>query len=159
MSAQTSYDRLMDPRIHGSLNDLNDNEIQSGVAEEALPVGIAVKRGTDKESQLLKATATDFLGVAVRDLHREGVLNTGSLDYKVEENVSVLRSGRINLTCPSGCTAGDPVNYVDATGVIDAGAAAAGETQVGGAEWETTTAAGEVGIVRFKGEVTLTAGS
>ena len=159
MSAQLTYERLMDPRIHGALNDLNNAEVSSGVAEEALPVGIAVKRGTDKEKQLLKATATDFIGVAIRDLHREGVINTNSLDYKVEENVSVLRRGRINLTCAAGCTAGDPVKYADATGVLDAGTAGVGETQIGGATWETTTAAGEVGIVRFEGEVTLTAGS
>ena len=159
MSAQLTYSRNTDSRIHGSLNDLNDNEIQSGVAEAALPVGIAVKRGTDKEAELLLATATNFLGVAIRDLHREGAINTGSLNYAIGENVSVLRSGRINLTCAAGCTAGDPVNYVDATGVIDAGVAGVGETQIGGAEWETTTVAGQVGIVRFKGEVTLTAGS
>ena len=109
MTAQTSYSRTIDPRIHGSLNDLNENEVSSGVAEEALPVGIAVKRGTDKEKQILKATATAFIGVAIRDLHREGVINTGVLDYIIGENVSVLRTGRINLVCPTGCTAGDPV--------------------------------------------------
>ena len=158
MSVQLSYSRDMDPRIHGSLNDLNNNEVQSGAAEAAIAVGVAVKNGT-AEGQVLTATATDFIGVAIRDISREGVLNTGSLDYIAEENVSVLRSGRINLTCPAGCSVGDLVNYVDATGVIDAGAAAAGETQIGGATWETTTAAGEVGIVRFKGDLTLTAGS
>jgi len=154
MSVQTSYSRLMDPRIHGTLNDLNDNEIQSGAAEVAIPVGIAVANGT-AEGQVVLASDADFLGIAIRDLRREGVINTGNLDYLVEENVSVLRSGRINLTCPTGCTVGDPVNFVDATGVIDAGAPVAGETAIGGATWETTTAAGEVGIVRLPDSVTI----
>jgi len=158
MPAQTSYSRLHDARVHGSLNDMNDNEIQSGSAEVAIPIGIAVARGT-ADDQVVLASAVDFLGVAIRDLSLEGLITTQVISYKIGDIVSVLRSGRINLACPTGCTAGDPVNFVDATGVIDAGTAVAGETQVGGATWETTTAAGDVGIVRFKGEVTLTAGS
>lgn len=154
MAVQTSYDRLIDPRIHGTLNDLNNNEIQSGAAEVAVAVGVAVANGT-AEGQVVLASDADFLGVAIRDLRREGVANTGSLNYLVDENVSVLRSGRINLACPTGCTFGDVVNYNDTTGIIDAGAAAGGETLIGGATWETTTAAGEVGIVRLPDSVTI----
>ena len=148
MSAQTSYSRLQDERIHGSLADLNNNEIQSGAAEVAIAVGVAVSKGTAAGQVKLAANA-DFLGIAIRDTSREGVINTGSLAYKIGENVSVLRSGKISLTCPSGCAVGDLANYVDATGVIDAGAAGAGETDIGGATWETTTVAGGVGILRL----------
>lgn len=154
MSAQTSYDRLLDPRIHGSLSDLNDNEVQSGDAEAAIAIGIAVTRGTN-ENQVVVAGDADFLGISIRDLSKEGVISTGVINYSIGDNVSVLRSGKINLTCPTGCTAGDPVNYNDTTGVIDAGAPAAGETAIGGATWETTTAAGEVGIVRLPDNVTI----
>lgn len=154
MSAQTSYTRIQDERIHGSLSGFNDNEIESGNAEVAIAVGIAVTRGS-ATGQVIIAADADFLGVAIRDLSKEGAANTAVLDYSIEDNVSLLRSGRISLTCPTGCTAGDPVNYVDATGVIDAGAAAGGETAIGGATWETTTAAGEVGIIRLPSNVTI----
>jgi hypothetical protein len=159
MSAQTSYNRLIDPRIHGSLNDLNNTDVTSGAAEAAIAVGVAVKRGSAEGQVLTADGTTGYIGVAVRDLHREGVINTGSLDYLVNENVSVLRAGYINLTCPSGCTAGDTVKFVNASGIIDSGAAAAGETQIDEATWETTTAAGQVGIVRLKPINSVTAGS
>jgi hypothetical protein len=155
MSVQTTYTRLTDARMHGSLSDLNENEIQSAAAEVAIPVGVAVTRGTDPENQVILAADADFLGIAIRDLSREGVINTGLLDYKIGEMVSVLRSGRINLTCATGCTAGDAANYNDTTGVIDSGAAGAGETDIGGAVWETTTAAGEVGVLRLPDTVTI----
>ncbi len=154
MSAQIAYTRIQDERIHGSLSGLNDNEIESGNAEVAIAVGIAVTRGT-LESQVIIAADADFLGVAIRDLSREGAVNTAVLDYAIEDNVSVLRSGRISLTCVTGCSAGDLVKYNDTTGVIDSGAAGGGETLIGGATWETTTAAGEVGIVRFPSNVTI----
>jgi hypothetical protein len=154
MSAQTSYTRIQDERIHGSLSGFNDNEIESGNAEEAIAVGIAVTRGT-LAGQLLIAGDADFLGVAIRDLSKEGAANTAVIDYSIEDNVSVLRSGRISLTCATGCTSGDAVNYNDTTGVIDSGAAGGGETAIGGATWETTTAAGAVGIVRFPSNVTI----
>ena len=154
MSVQTSYVRIQDAAIHGSLSGLNDNEIESGVAEEAIAVGIAVTRGASA-GQLAIAGDADFLGLAIRDLSREGASGTGSLDYADKDNVSVLRSGRISLTCVSGCTAGDVVNYNDTTGIVDAGSAGAGETLIGGATWETTSAVGEVGIVRLPSNVTI----
>ena len=154
MSAQNSYTQTQDARIHGSLSGLNDNEIESGAAEVAIAVGIAVTRGTN-ERQVIIAADADFLGLAIRDLSREGVINTAVIDYAIEDNVSVLRSGRISLTCVSGCSAGDLVNYNDTTGIVDAGAATAGETLIGGATWETTTAVGEVGIVRIPSNVTI----
>ena len=154
MSAQLSYTQTQDAAIHGSLSGLNDNEIESGVAEVAIAVGVAVTRGT-AAGQVILAADADFLGLAIRDLSREGVINTGVIDYAIEDNVSVLRSGRISLTCVSGCTIGDVVNYNDTTGIVDAGAAAGGETAIGGATWETTTAAGEVGIVRLPSNVTI----
>ena len=154
MSAQTSYTRIQDAAIHGSLSGLNDNEIESGVATETISVGIAVTRGTNA-GQVDVAGDADFLGLAIRDLSREGASGTGSLAYADEDNVSVLRSGRIFLTCVSGCTAGDVVNYNDTTGIVDAGAAGGGETLIGGATWETTTAVGEVGTVRLPSNVTI----
>ena len=133
MSAQTSYTRIQDERIHGSLSGFNDNEIESGNAEVAIAVGIAVTRGTN-ERQVIIAADADFLGLAIRDLSKEGAANTAVIDYSIEDNVSVLRSGRISLTCVSGCTAGDVVNYNDTTGIVDAGAPVAGETAIGGAK-------------------------
>ncbi len=154
MSAQTTYQRDIDARIHGSLNDLNDNELQSNNAEAAIAIGIAVSRGTN-EDDVVPAVDAEFIGISIRDLSQEAIIITDVIPYVADDNVSVLRSGRINLTCPTGCTAGDLVLFADGTGVIDSGTAGAGATQIGGATWETTTAAGEVGIVRVPSTVTI----
>lgn len=154
MSAQDTYEIELDRRIHGSLNDLNDNELQSGNAEAVIAIGIAVARGT-LANQVVVAGDADFLGISIRDLSKEGQIDDQTINYEIGDNVSVLRSGRINITCPAGCTAGDPVKYTDADGVLDAGAPAAGETAIGGATWETTTSAGGVGIVRLPDNVTI----
>jgi hypothetical protein len=39
--------------------------------------------------------------------------------------------------------------YTDGTGVLDSGAAGASETQLDGATWETTAAAGELAVIRL----------
>lgn len=159
MTAQTSYDINQPVAIEGMLFAQHPHDIDSRAVEGAsgIDFGVAVSRGTDKEKQVV-AGGTDFLGITVRSLEREGAANTGLVKYNENEAAAILRDGYIYAACPAGCTAGDAVKYVNATGVLDSGAAGAGETQLDGATWETTAAAGELAVIRLESSDT-TAGA
>ena len=100
--------------------------------------------------------------VCVRTLNADGfsveVAANGDITYEDEDAVAIIRDGYIWAVCPTGCVPGDVVNYVDATGVLDSGAAVAGETLIDDAQWETTTAAGQIGLIRINSTST-TAGA
>lgn len=160
MSAQTSYTIKQGKAYAGLLYDLAPHNIISRAVEPSAGIdfGVAVTRGTDADKQIDFAGSADFLGITVRSLENEGAANTGDLNYSQYKTAAVLREGYIWVVCPAGCVPGDDVKYTDGTGVLDAGAAGAGETQLDGASWETTAAAGELAVLRLDTSA-VTAGS
>jgi len=151
MSNQTSYDINTANAVAGQVADIGFNEIDSFSAEGAIGFGVVVSRGTNDGQALAGGDATG-IGVTVRDLAREGAANSGAVSYADTETAAVMRFGsgsKINVVVPSGGSAGDALNYIDATGVIDTGAAGAGETDITGATLEEDVAAGGVGIIRL----------
>ena len=160
MSAQLSYDINQPVAYAGLVFSPAPKDVVSRSVETAAGAafGIAVSRGTDKDKEVVIGGATGFLGITVRSLSTEGAINTGAIQYDETETAAVLRSGYIWAVCPTGCVPGNSVNYVDATGVLDSGTAAAGETQLDGATWDTTAAAGELAVIRIESSDT-TAGS
>lgn len=152
MSAQTSYSQNIPKAYAGLIYALAPFDSISRSVETAAGIdfGVAVSRGTDKENQVVLG-GTDFVGITYRDLGREGAVNTGDIKYSEKETAGIMRNGYIWAVCPSGCNPGDPVNYVNATGVLDSGAAVAGETLINRAYWDTTAAAGELAVIRLDG--------
>lgn len=150
MSAQLSYSINQAAAYAGGLYSLAPADLVSRAVETVAGVGfgLAVSRGTDKSSQVTLG-GTDFLGVSVRDLGREGAVNTGAIQYNENDAAAIMRSGYVWANCVSGCTAGNAVKYVQATGALDAGAPGAGETAITGATWETTAAAGALAVLRL----------
>ena len=71
-------------------------------------------------------------------------------EYDDKEAVNIARKGYMFLTVPSGGTVGDTLFAVDATGVLDAGTAGAGETDYPGITLEETVAAGEIALIRIQ---------
>lgn len=159
MSAQTSYSIKQPKAYAGLIYTQAPHDIVSRLVETVAGIGfgVAVSRGTDKERQIV-AGGTDFLGITIRSLDKEGAANTGAIQWNETESAGVLRDGYIWAVCPAGCNPGDAVKYTDATGVLDAGAAAADETQLDGATWETVAAAGELAVIRIETSAT-TAGA
>lgn len=159
MSAQTSYSIKQPKAYAGLIYAQAPHDIVSRMVETVAGIGfgVAVSRGTDKERQIV-AGGTDFLGITIRSLDKEGAANTGAIQWNETEAAGILRDGYIWAVCPAGCNPGDAVKYTNATGVIDAGAAAAGETQLDGAQWETVAAAGELAVIRIETSAT-TAGA
>lgn len=152
MSAQTSYTLFQDKYLNGQLADLGFNEIVSFAAEGAVPFGVIVKRGTDKEGQVLVGGATNVLGVSVRDIAREYLTRGATtVSYADKTEVTVLRRGYFAVTLAAGGNPGDALFYTTATGVINVGTAGGGQTQLTAAqaELQTVTAAGAVGVVRI----------
>lgn len=159
MSAQTSYS-IKQPKAYAGLvyaqapHDIVSRDVETVAG---IGFGVAVSRGTDLERQVV-AGGTAFLGITIRSLDKEGAANTGAIQWNEKEAAGILRDGYIWAVCPSGCNPGDPVNYVNATGVLDSGAAVAGETALDGAQWETVAAAGELAVIRIDSSAT-TAGA
>lgn len=149
MTAQTSYAINQGIAYAGQLFALGDQDIVSrDVESTTIEFGLAVSRGTDADKQAVLGGAA-FLGISVRSLEREGAASTGETSYSQGETAGILRKGYIWAICPTGCVPGDQVNYNTTTGALDSGAAGAGETDIAGATWETTTAAGQLGVVRL----------
>tara|TARA_R110000744_G_scaffold111795_2_gene209988 strand:- start:871 stop:1359 length:489 start_codon:yes stop_codon:yes gene_type:complete len=161
MSAQTSYAINIRTAIAGMLVDLHNHDIISRSIETVAGVGfgVVVSRGTDKDNQAVIGGTVGILGVTVRSLDREGAANTGLVKYSEKETAGILRDGYIYAVCPSGCNPGDPVNFVEATGVLDSGApAGVGETGLDDCFWDSTAAAGELAVLRVKNVNQITAG-
>lgn len=158
MSAQLSYAINQAIAYAGLVYAQAPHDIISRNVEGAsgFAFGLAVGRGTDKANQAL-AGGADFLGISIRSLDKEGAANTAAIKWNEKEAAGIIRDGYIWALCPTGATAGDPVNYVIATGVLDSGAAVAGENLIDGATWETDVAAGELGVIRLQ-STSVTAG-
>jgi hypothetical protein len=150
MSAQTSYSIKQPKAYVGLIYAQAPHDIVSRDVETVAGIGfgVAVSRGTNAERQIV-AGGSDFLGITIRSLDKEGAANTGAIQWNEKEAAGVLRSGYIWAVCPTGCNPGDAVKYTDATGVIDAGAPGAGETAIANAQWETVAAAGELAVIRI----------
>ena len=162
MSAQTSYEINQAIAYAGLIFAQNPKDIISRDAEgvAGLAFGIVVSRGTDKDRQCIIGGTTGFLGVTVRALDREGVINTGAIKYNETEAVAIMRNGYIWAVCPTGCVPGDAVNFIEATGVLDSGApSGVGETGLDNCFWDSTAAAGELAVLRVKDPDQFTAGT
>ena len=161
MSAQTSYARNIPKAYAGLIFALGTADKISRDVEGAAGIefGVAVSRGTDKERQVLPGgAAADFLGITYRDLGREGAANTGAIKYSEKETAGIMREGYIWAVIPAGGNPGDAIKYTTATGVLDVGTAGVGEIQLDGAQLDTVTAAGELGVIRL-GSIDTTTGS
>lgn len=152
MTAQTSYEIKQQIAFAGALFALHPHDIDSRDVETVAGInfGVAVSRGTNKDRQIVLGGDATFFGITIRSLDREGAANTGVILYKQKETAALLRKGYIWLTCPTGCNPGDPALYNDTTGIIDAGSAGAGETQLNDAQWETTAAAGALAVLKLE---------
>lgn len=159
MSAQTSYS-IKQPKAYAGLvyaqapHDIVSRDVETVVG---IGFGVAVSRGTNLERQVVVG-GTAFTGITIRSLDKEGAANTGAIQWNEKEAAGILRDGYIWVVCPAGCNPGDQVKYTNATGVIDSGAAGAGETQLDGAQWDTVAAAGELAVIRLN-SLNTTAGS
>lgn len=162
MVAQTSYEINTDAAFAGQIVNLAPRDVISRSVETVAGIafGVIVSRGTDADNQCLLGGTDNILGVTLRSLDIEGAINTGAIKYNETDTAAIMRDGYVYAVCPTGCVPGDPVNFVEATGVLDSGApSGTGETGLDDCFWDSTTAAGEIGILRVKLVENITAGT
>lgn len=157
MAVQTSYDSVHAEGFVGQFADLQLTNVFSRSVETAeIDFGLAVVRGTaDDKCILPSATGQSFLGIAARTI--AGTADTdGDRKYQIGESANILDEGVIYAICEDGCSQGDDVFFRHTTGTgtvigalrTDADTATA--DQIASAVWDTTTAAGKIGRVKFK---------
>jgi len=153
---QTSYDLVHAPGFVGQVADMQlSNVFSRSVETSEIDFGLAVVRGTaDDQALLPDGAAGSFLGLTVRTI--AGTADTaGDRKYQINESANILDEGMIYAICEDGCTQGDPVEYRYVAGTGQLGglvtANVVGESVlIPNAVWDTTTAAGEIGVVKFK---------
>ena len=96
MTVQTVYDKNIGSRHAGLIYDMGNSNIDSFAAEEVIPYGVFVARGTANNQCEVGGAAA--VGVAVRSQHENEYPADGAYDggeYKVEQTVGVMREGYI----------------------------------------------------------------
>ncbi|KVZ03373.1 hypothetical protein [Burkholderia stagnalis] len=131
--------------IPGLIVDNNTAAIRNGTNRGTAPIefGRAVF-DTDIGGEYVlpgDARAKAFAGISIRHVTFTANLE-GEVFYKPDVTLPALEFGRIWATCKDGCNPRDPVKFTG-DGVL---ATRAG-TRIAGAEWETKTEPGQVGIV------------
>ncbi|MHB0973949.1 MAG: structural cement protein Gp24 [Thiobacillus sp.] len=149
--------RLRDLGYAGQIVDTNPATIESKTNEAATAIdfGAAVARGAADDT--CKAPAADgdkIIGISVRHAIRPAD-SSGNVTYAQKDSVPIMRSGYVYATAYENATRGDGVISVTAQsgklGSTTGGAAGVGRVAVPNAIWETTTTAGQIGIVRISG--------
>jgi len=156
MPVQTTYTAEHAEGFVGQYADLQlSNVFSRSVEASEIDFGLAVVRGTaEDQCKLATATGGSFLGLTGRTI--AGSADTaGVRKYQIGESANILDEGVIYAICEDGCTQGDPVSfrYVAGTGQLGGlvTTPVASETDViPNAVWDTTTAAGKIGRVKFK---------
>ena len=149
---QTTVSQYGAPAFKGMLDGIGPRNVRSYAAEEAIPVAYPVKLGTDKEKEVLKATAgSGVVGFALHDHAREQT-SAGAVQYAATETVSVLTQGRMWVMTSDAVVAGATANLTVADGTLTDAAVAAGIeafTQVS-VKFITATSAAGLAIVEIK---------
>lgn len=149
---QTTMSQYGAPAFMGMLDGIGPRSVRSYAAEEIIPIAYPVKLGTNKEAEVLKATAgAGAIGFALHDHAREQTAG-GVVQYAALETVSVLTAGRMWVMTSDAVVAGAVANLTVATGKLTDEAVAAGIeafTQIS-VKFVTATAGAGLAIVEIK---------
>lgn len=124
--SQTSVSQYGAAAFKGMLDGIGSHQVRSYAAEEIIPVAYPVKLGTNKESEVLKATAgAGVIGWALHDHAREQS-SSGVVQYAQYETVSVLTRGLMWVETDDAVVAGATANLKTSNGKLTDEAVAAG---------------------------------
>lgn len=147
--------RLRDLGYAGQIVDFNNSISQSLTNDQALAIdfGVAVARSAADGTCKAPTLDTDkIIGISMRHAIRPAD-TSNNVTYAQYDSVPILKDGFIYATAYENATRGDAVLSVTAQngklGSTTGGAAGAGRVVVPGATWETTTTAGQIGVIRI----------
>jgi hypothetical protein len=123
---QTSVTQYGAAAFAGQLDGIGPKSVRSYAAEEIIPIAYPVRLGTNKDTEVLKATTgAAAIGFAIHDQAREQT-SAGVVQYNQYETVSVLTQGRIWVETSDAVVGGTVANLIVATGKLTDAAVAAG---------------------------------
>lgn len=157
----TTYGGLLhDAGYAGGVVDMNLAEIDSRENANAATIdyGVFVARNTPGKLAAVAADGDKIIGISVRYPIKAapgyGQANANVCNYAQNDEVPYMRYGRVYVVAAENVTEGDQALSITAgagtVGGVTSGAAGAGRVAVAGVTWETTTAAGQLGIVRVR---------
>jgi hypothetical protein len=149
--------KLRDLGYAGEVVNMHPNTIESKTNESATAIdyGIAVARGAaDDTCKPPAADGDKLIGISVRHAIRPAD-SANNVVYNRYDSVPIMREGYIYVTAFENVTRDDQALSITAqggkVGGVTGGAAGAGRVVIPNAKWETTTTAGNIGIVRISG--------
>lgn len=155
---QTSYSAAHDPGFEGQRVDLQLTNIDSKTCEDGnIAFGRAVVRGTgDDQAKLPTATGQAFLGIT--EYTSAGNETSSGLHlYEQYKEANILNFGQIYAYTEESVVPGNAVYFrhtadtapLDVVGRFRKDASGGDADLITGATWETTTAAGGIGIINL----------
>lgn len=149
-AVQTTFSETMRPALAGMIADTTPQTILSRVVESAtgLAFGVVATKGTG-DLQVKPAPGGAYQGITVADLTVQHTAPpAGNPDFYPDKDVcNILVIGAIWVTVGAAVTAGEPVYYVPATGVITN--VSTSNTAIPGARFESSAASGALAKVRL----------
>lgn len=116
--SQTTVNLYGNAAFAGMLDGIGPKQVQSYAAEEIIPIAYPVKTGTNKNKQILKATAgAGVIGFALADQAREQT-SAGVVQYAIGASVSVLTQGRFWVMTSKAVAADATANLTVADGTL-----------------------------------------
>jgi hypothetical protein len=159
---QDTYKQYFDAAMPGNFAHTSTlDDWISKMTDTAITFGLGVVRGAkDRSVKVPSATGQDFIGIVRRTLARSNADNVEDGASEVDTFHDIITNGYVHVVCEDGCSPGDDVflrhtvNAALTPGSFrtdgDAIEATDSADQITSATWETTTAAGEIGIVKLK---------
>lgn len=158
VAIQSTYSQYLTAALPGNFaTTTNLDDWVSKITDTVISFGFGVTRGAkDNSVKLPAATGFEFMGIVRRNLNVENSDNVETAASVAGKFSEIITNGYVFVICEDGCSPGDDV-YLRHTvnGALDPGgfrtdADTANADQITSATWETTTAAGEVGIIKLR---------
>jgi hypothetical protein len=155
---------LADKGFPGQVADLNPATIESKTnsATGVIAFGqFVVRSSADDTCKAVAIDADKVIGVAVRHAIRPVYDASGNVGYQQYDSVPIMREGYVFALAAENAVRGDTAISITAgfgtIGSTTGGAAGTGRILMDGsagnieAVWETTTTAGQIGLLRVQG--------
>lgn len=139
---QTTYPQYSAIGFVGNRADMRAEDGDSRIAETVIPFGRAVSKGSADKGVILGGTK--FTGIAAADKTLAAKTHTTPDQYEIGDTIGVYNEGDFFVEANGDVVAGDPVGWDHVTGKLGSSG-----FLVEGAKWITTTADGEVAVVRL----------
>ena len=151
MPVQTTFPEQMRQGIPGMVNRMVDfNTVTRSCATAAgIPAGRAVSQGTNDIDAVIGGTLIGFVGISLLDPTIIVPVGSPALPdggYPQYQNIGVLTKGEMFATATVATTAGDPVHFGAADGVLTN---TGGIGPVPGGRWKYTLLANELNVVQL----------